>query len=302
MSFVTSTRRYMKFFYVFGQTLYPTDYFLCTLRKEHSKWYQFALKFPTILKITLNLASCVLAITLANIYRHPVKSYHISFNVYFSCEAFKVFAVLHRNFAYTDLIGEILQNFQSVEALFRSALQCPISFTSFKRAYAKKFCWAFGAEVTSIVYITIYCNIYGKIFLIDVLTELMRFFSIVMCMHVLLFVDLVAFYLKHLNTVIAEKNCSCGADKEYVFVMKNIRATDMICKKLSKYKMVYSQLWQITEQLNEYFGWTLLTIVLLSLTNLVIVTIWQLKILNEPRSVMRLFRKNCSESPLNKTE
>lgn len=152
------------------------------------------------------------------------------------------------------------------------------------------------------VYITIYYNIYGKIFITDVLTRLMGFFSLVMYMHVLLFVDLVAFYLKHLNAVIAGKNSACGADKEYVFVMKNVRATNMICKELSKFKMVYSQLWRITEQLNKYFGWTLLAIMLLSFTDLVIITIWQLKILSEPRSVMRLFRKNCFESSLNENE
>lgn len=243
----------------------------------------------------VNLALCVASILLLNIYPYLVRSYNISTNVYFLCELFKVFAVLHQNLAYMDFMGEILHSFQSIELLFRSILQYPIQFSLCERAYKKKLCWSYGSYAVLIIFVTIYNFLYGKTVVSEILTEVMKFISITVCMYVLLFVDLMTFYLKHLNTIIEKEISERRADNEFVFVVTKVGSSDMIRKHMSNYKMIYLRLWKVSEQLNEYFGWTLLTVMLLSFVDLVISTLWQLKELNDISKIMRITRNNHSK-------
>lgn len=181
--------------------------------------------------------------------------------------------------------------FKTIESLFETTLSAPIQFTSFNRGYKMKICYAFGSYVTLLICFTIYFFRYGKMTLSDVLFQVMKFISISVYMNVLFFIDLVTFYLKHLNTIIAKENSDCLADSANVFVVRKARMVGSVREQLSKYKLVHFRLWKISEQLNEYFGWTLLTITLQSFVESLIFSIWQLKMFNSAWTIMRLSRK-----------
>lgn len=98
-------------------------------------------------------------------------------------------------------------------------------------------------------------------------------------MNVLFFVDLITFYLKHLNTFIAKENSECMT--ENVSVVKKMRTADAVRKRLSKIKFTHYCLWKVTQQINDLFGWALITILLQSFFEFVYITKWQLRMLNE---------------------
>lgn len=290
MNFIALIRRYLIFFYFSGQT--PYHYFLRKKSCELSKWHRFTLKIPAIFMFAVNLALCVATISLINIFPYQVGSLNVSVNVFLVCELTKIFAILHRNFTYNDLEGEILRNFQAIELLFRSSLHRPISFTRFKRSFTKKLCLAFGSFILLLIFISVKHIIHGKMTLPNVMLEVVRFISIIVCTHALLFIDLVAFFLKHLNAIIAEEISDGSAVNEHVFVVKEVRTSDVIRMQLDKHKAIYFRVWRIAEQLNEYFGWSLLTLMMLFFIDFVISVIWQLKVSNDPTKFMRLARKN----------
>lgn len=293
MSFIALIRPYLRFFYLFGQTLYPLNYTLREKKDKRSKWHQIIiLVLPTMVMFAFNLTLCFATLTLININMGPVvKSVYISLNILMLCELIKIFAALHQNVAYKETMGEILRNFQCVELLFRSILQRPIIFTPFKRAFTKRLFWAFGSFIMLIISVSIHHYLYRKSTLSDVMLETMKFISIIVYMHVLLYIDLLAFCLKHLNKSIARETSIYDADNELVFVVKKRHTADMICELLFKYEMIYFRIWKIANQLNEYFGWTVLVLTMRSFIELVIFTKWPLRLLNDYCNFISLIRK-----------
>lgn len=296
MNFNTFIRPYVNFFFWLGQTPYPLDKYLCEKRDAHSNWHEVIFKIPTIFVFIVNFTLCVASIFLINISPYLDRSFNISIGVFLFCDLFKVFTVLHQNLALKEKMGAILRRFQSVEIIFHSKLLHPILFTAFERTYKRKLFWAFGSGLFLMIVVAIHRTILGKIHFADVMTEVIRFISIALYMHILLFIDLLTFYLKHLNATITCNNRGYDADGEYVFLRKKARKARSIQKQLSKYSMVFFRLWNITEELNEYFGWTLLAIMMLSFDDFVISVIWQLKVLNDFSRFMRLTRKNFIQS------
>lgn len=292
MSFIALIRPYIRFFYLFGQTLYPLNHTLRDKKDKRSKWHQMTLVLPTMVMFAINLTLCFATLTLININAGPVvKSVYISVNILLLCELIKIFAIVHQNVAYEESMREMIRNFQCVELLFRSILQRPIMFASFKRAYTRRLFWAFGSFIMLIVFVAIHHYLYRQSTLSDVMLETMKFISIVVYMHVLLYIDLLAFYLKHLNKSIARETGIYNADIEFVFLVKKVHTADLICELLFKYEMIYFRIWNIAEQLNEYFGWTVLVLTMRSFVELVIFTKWPLRLLNDYWSFIRLIRK-----------
>lgn len=293
MNFIALIRPYMRIFYLLGQTLYPLEYYLCDKSVQRTKWHRFSLMIPTLFMFFVKLALCVASISLISIYGEVVNTtYDIMSDIFLACELAKIFAVLYQNFTYPNLIGEILQNFQTIEVLFRSTLHCPIHFELFERAYKKKIGWAFGSYTMLMILFVAYYIVYGDIDLDDVFLKIMQFISISVYMNVLFFIDLVTFNLKHLNTIIARDHSECDAENVDVFVVKKVRTAHVIRQQISKYKFIHFRLWKTAQQINEFFGWTLITILLQSFVEFVFNTIWQLKILYDIWNFIRLTRKN----------
>lgn len=114
MNFIALCRPYMKCFYFLGQTLFPLNYYLCEKSNEQTKWHRCSLMIPTILMFVVKLILCVGSILLINFYDESVnKSYHVAINIFLFCELIKIFVVVYQNFAYQDVVGEILRNFQN---------------------------------------------------------------------------------------------------------------------------------------------------------------------------------------------
>lgn len=282
----------MKCFYFLDQSPFPLNYYLCEKSNEQTKWHRFLLMIPTILMFFVKLLLCVGSILLINfVAERNNTSYHIAIDIFLFSELIKIFVVVYQNFAYQELVGGIMRNFRTIESLFESTLSAPIQFTSLDRGYKRKICCAFGSYVTLLICFTIYFFLYGKLNFSDVLFQIMKFISISVYMNVIFFIDLVTFYLEHSNTIIAKENSDCLAVSGNVFVVRKARLVSLIREKLSKYKLIHFRLWKISEQLNEYLGWTLLTIPLQSFVELVIFSIWQLKMLNTAWTIMRLSRE-----------
>lgn len=286
-------RPLMSFFYLFGQTPYPLEYCVCEKGVERKKWHRFSLMIPTVVIFLVKLALWTPSVVQINFCDVSIyKNHSVETNIFLFSEMIKIFAVLHQNFAYRDLFDGILRDFQTIELLYQNTLNCPIQLTSFSRVYMNKICWTFGSFAIQMIFSAMYFILYGNITFLDVSQELMRFSSIVAYMNVVFFIDLVKYHLAHLNTIVAEEHSDSCVDDENVFVVKKAQSANMIRKQLFKYKTVHFRLWKITEKLNKFFGWTLIAIILQSFVELVLSTIWQLRVLNRLRDIIRFTRKN----------
>lgn len=291
MDLITLVRPFQRNFYLLGQTL-PLEYYLCEKRGKRSKAQQISMMFPTVFMCLLKSILCMAFILLVDLYVEMVNiAYDLMSDVFVLCEMAKIFAVAYQNFAHCHLIGDILRNFQTVEILFQSALNHPIEFASFKRIYMTKLYWAFGSYTALVAMYIVYYFHYEDVDMYDVFIRFIQFTSISIYMHVLLFIDLVTYFLRHLNETIAKENNDRASDEVIVFVVKQFRTTNMIRQRLSKYKFIHFRLWKTTQQINEFFGWTLITILLQSFVEFVYDSIWQLQILYDFWNIGRISRK-----------
>lgn len=70
-------------------------------------------------------------------------------------------------------------------------------------------------------------------------------------MQAILFIDLIAFNLNHLNTIV-EKDIS-DWNWANVFVVENVKKADMIGKRLSKYRFIHFLLWKKVRNCEQNF-------------------------------------------------
>lgn len=291
MDFIVRIRPYMKFFNLFGQSLYPLEYYFCEKIDDSLKWHRLAFKIPTVLIFSVNLVLCVASLVLLNFNPAIIRSYSVASNIYSFLELIKIFIMLHRNLVSYDLMGGILRNFQSVEILFQSTLQSPIPFTSFNHAYRKKLYWAFGSYAILVIFVASYYFPFNQITSSGVVLETMKFISVIVHMHVQFFIDLVTFYLKHLSAIIANEIKDRNADNGYVHVVGEKRTPNTTRKLLFKYKTIHFRLWKITEQLNQYFGWTVLLLTLQCFVHLINYSKWLMATVMSPWKAMKLISK-----------
>lgn len=282
----------MKFFHLVGLTQYPLDYYLFEVNENRGSWNRFVMMCPAIVTISIKFALYVACFIQINIYgasKHNTSI--VVINILLICELFEIIAVFHQNFAYTALIAEILRDFQSIELQFRRTLHRPILFTAFKSAYAKKIRWAIGLYIILLISFANYWILNKKFTAYVVIMKIMQLMSISVYMYILFFMDLITFYLQHLNTIIVNDNSDWAVDRVNVFVVKNVTKADMIRKQLSKYKHIHFRLWKNAELVNESLGWMMLAILSHLFVDFVHCVIWQTKVLDKLWNFTRLTRK-----------
>lgn len=284
MNFITFIRPYMNFFYLFGQTLYPFDYYLCGSSEK-----RFFLMFPTIISFVLKLALCVASFVSVNVHGESKNNTsRIVFGILLFCEVVKVIAVIHQNIAYQAVVGEILRGFQTIELQFQRTLHRPIGFDSFKRVHSAKIYRAIVSYVMLLISFVIYWIVNNKFKSSEVMIKVMLLIGVSLYMHATLFIDLITFNLNHLNTIV-EKDIS-DSDWARTADKANVKKADMIGEQLVKYRFIHFLLWKNTELVNKSFGWTLLTMLLHSFAEFVHIAIWQFKVLDDIWNVTRLTR------------
>lgn len=282
----------MTIFYLLGQALYPLNYYLSDKKHKPKQWNRFLLMLPTIFITTFKFAICVICLHYNN--KNFVKEHEsdIIMGVLFvSCEICKTVAVLYQNVAYENLAAEILENFQTIEYLYRNDLHRPISFTSFSRQYIKKMCLALAAYLQVLVFFALQYSFLDEFNLISVLIKVMQLISVIVFLNIVYYVDLLTFNLRHLNTTIAKDTIDYRRVRVSVFVVKTSKTIESMCFKLNKYKHVHFCLWKGSEQINEYFGWTLMAIMLQSFIDMVYISHWQVQVVFQKWNFINVISK-----------
>lgn len=292
MQFVTVIGPYMRIFYFLGLSLFPLNYYLRERKDKVSKRHRFALVLPTIVWCAFKCCLCVTCFVMVNIcgtqfgYTESIVT-----NIFLLCEMLKTLSVIVQKFAYSDTASAILRNFQTCELLFENMLNRPLSFETFRRAYLRKICFAFGAYVALSGFFVVRYTSLEYVDLPLVLIKIMHFISIGIHVNIVFYIDLITHNLRHLNRTIGEDIGESTADSLSVFVVRKVMAAGVIRQRLSKYKLIHFHLWRITEQVNESFGWVLIAISLQSFVDLVYNSIWQLRMLYDLWNFINFIRK-----------
>lgn len=288
MKFIALVRPFMQFSYLFGQTLYPSDYYLINDR-EWSGLRHFAFVLVPILFFALKIALC-------SVYYYRihmgVESLGITLDslseLYLLCELIEAIALLHQSIAYKSVLANIVRNFQTAESLFQTTMSCPMHASDFGRIFSRKVYLTFGAYMLLwTIGVFDFLN-HSRIEYIDVIAKVMQFMTLCTCLHCLFFIEMLTFHLHHLNKSIASDHNSNN-----VFVVKQAQSTDdeyRLHKQLSNCKFIHYFLWKIAQQINEMFGWMMITLVLVLFCDFVYSTKWTLRTLDEPWNIISFIR------------
>lgn len=275
MNFMSLVQSYMNIFYYVGQILYPIEFYFNKNPKTIPIFKRFILILPTICITIFKFIICIQSFYL---FLEDGTSDSVMTIVFLICELVKTFVVLYQNLTYRNLVMEILKNFRTLEIMFKNDLNCPISFDAFRKSYAKKMFIAFSAYIQLILFFAMQYYFSGRtdFHISMILIKIMQLISITIYLHIIFFVELLTYYLMHLNSMMSE-NCVIPSDR--IFIVSKFDAIEVYSLHLAKYKIFHFRMWKINEQINEYFGWSIIAIALQSFIDLCYVVYWQVKVL-----------------------
>lgn len=171
---------------------------------------------------------------------------------------------------YKHLFFEISQRIGMLQACYDHDLNRKVSFVRFTKKYNRK-------VAISVCGYLLYCIAFiyialKTLYAAGIQVIILRLFMCATFMHTILYVDVLCYYLDEFVAVI-EEDVAIHSNS----VLATAPKLFLVRKKLKRYKSVHFQLLQITQRVNDFFGWTSVTIFLQAFLNVVNASYWMIQ-------------------------
>lgn len=288
MNFSKNTGWFLKFFFRFG--LAPNLTENCTKNKS---CYLFR---ETIVVVMQTIILYYMAISVAiGVYSGEYSNYYSKADVTFVylftlCEIAKGSSVFIQRIFKRYSVYNIISTYQKLELFFANHLGYRIEYGAFRKQYI--------AKVSAVLYS------YVQYIVVNILRRFLRspkspviyqfkilqFISALNFLHIIFYIDLLSFHLNELSSAI-QKDIIRRNDH-------NLNDVAFFCKrptirdKIKYYKYIHFRLWEVARQLNCYFGWCMVPVLLFSFVEVVYFTYWLAIMVQETSSFFEIFCKS----------
>lgn len=175
-------------------------------------------------------------------------------------EFIAIVVVIHQSLFHYDVHLQLLEIFESIDSYLTTIFQVKLDFRRFVRKYITKvflitvvYSWMF------IIKIILRSNISD--FVLEILLNMMRLFSLVAKMHAIFYVSLLNAFIKFtINVVLVHQRNMVGA----MNLIQNLR----------RFKCVHLKLYEATLLINDFFGWSFVMQCLQSFFNSTYAAYW----------------------------
>lgn len=245
---VTKIQPYTKFFYSLGQCPYATLFVF----KKQPKLHKLLTNLPQILYWTLFIGLFITGILYENSHKkNPGKPSNVLFYIYYIME-FTVNSIIYFQCIFnTSALKDAIREFKEVTDMFQTSFGHQIDFNKyFIRIWKKILLIGFAFLVKTIIFMfppKVRAKKYFSSFQLDILQSTIM----IAIIQSLFYIDLLNFFLKNLNSIIendADSKQYTNREKQQTY-LKNI-------------KIIHYRLWRIAQQINRFFGWGLIAIIL----------------------------------------
>lgn len=286
MDFMNSVRPYLNVFYILGLSPYLTDKVITNKEKSCST------VFFVIIQAAVGLTLCLSCIEEANFggYSMWSRTDIVIINFVAICEIVRIIFILIQCLFYKDLLSEICFTFRMLQNYYTLHLYHQMPYDKFTREYFRKF-------------VIIICGFmpYFMIFLYESLTyglvpigiqiKALQIMTSATYLHIIFYVDILNFYLSELNIVIRRDTIVEQEKNGITIISRKTLNNTLIQEKLRCYKTVHFHLWEVTQRINAFFGWSMVAILLHGFVDFVYTSYWLIQQLQPPWTIGKIIRK-----------
>lgn len=190
-------------------------------------------------------------------------------------------------YCHKAIMFDIMDIFQNVDTLFASNLKYRISYAALRKQFTIKLCLIMGAYFQSNIPSLIHIIQYGTFDPIIVYHKLLSSMASVAFLHIVFYIDSLRYLLVQLDFVI-RRDTKNLVDKRSPMFCCDVRS------KLKYYKITYFRLWEISQQLNQYFGWSIVILFLKAFIHTVLTIYWQVVQCQRSDGLIKLIRMSLN--------
>lgn len=195
------------------------------------------------------------------------------------------------------LIYEAMFTLRNLETYFAAHLQHHIQYRPFLKNFNKKVCIIMGTFVLSVVPFVLQYMFYHRMDPVILQIKVLQTLTAVTTLHIVFHIDALGFHLGQLNAVIFRDIKDIQSESSVclvrLFTPKKPTNFILIRNKMQCYKTVHFRLWEVAQKLNQFFGWTLVALLLQSFFDFVYTVYWQIGQLRRNFLLIKVIRKKC---------
>lgn len=250
MKFTSDTGPYLSVFYFLGMSPYHPDTDFAHVKDNQIN----ILILAQIASIILSLSCAViLGIDGSNRTLNPVEIIVI---LYIICDIAKALCVTFQCVLYKCQIREIFHAFHKLESYFVIHFNHRISYEMFRRKchlYTLLIFIGFAQYLFVYILRCVYKHIFPTY---TIQAHTVHFIQSLTYLHMIFYIEAVAFYIRQLTSMIQrDMNIFRIANDLYKISNRNL-----IRNKIKCYKFVHFRLWEMTQRVNVFFGWSMIII------------------------------------------
>lgn len=283
---------YLKIFCLCGQS--------CYLPVKTISFLTIIKTFPTIGWAIKGLLISIALATIVNFGPRPIgfdKSDVIITNIFITCEIAKTIAVAVQSLFFTYAIDDIIQTFSNLEDFFRHSLHYKIEYEQFRNIFLRKTVFLLVIFLLSLIpHFFAFINAQDDD-MISFYIKIIRFETIIASIHVIFYIELLRFHMKHLNLTIErdtiEQNAMFNND---TVGFRKYGKEILLSTKYRNYKHVHFQLWNAMQKINHFFGWSLTTVFLQTFVDGVFNSYWLFITFNKESTLLNVSSEYTNKS------
>lgn len=265
-------------------------------KPNKSKWESSATirNYSPILLFMFNLTTDILWAWTINT---PDSQYYSSIekiigNLFAACDIIKIISIFVPAQFCGRIFAQILSNTQNIQSNLARSLQWHIDYDIFKRSFRKA---AFSVLVTYLLSVLVYMLDTWLVTGLEyqrLLLKIWQLVSLLAFVYVAFYVDLMRYHLLQLNLVIkhVDEQQNQLIDDNISSHKKSVKDL-MVQKKMQIYKIIYFRLWEISQKINNIFGWTIAALFLQTFADATSTSYWLYYSICEGKHIVRILRE-----------
>lgn len=294
MSLLEKLNLYLKVFYFSGFAPYISP---SLVTKQHIRSQSLLSKLPCILLFIFSFAVEMLSVWLINFpERLSYKAVErIIANLFIICDTIKIFSIFIPICFYNQTVTRIFLNFDGIHTYFQDILQWQINYDYFRKRFTRKFIFVQISYWQSVIFFLLDHMLNRGFDSSAFAFKLWQMASLLAFCHVMFYIDLLRHYLYQLNLSMKNATSDQIVDQNRNFVsnkpLKGVKEL-LIQSTVNKYKTIYYRLWDISQKINNVFGWTIAALFLQAFADGTYCIFWVYYAICDGKGTLEILRKN----------
>lgn len=288
MDFMKAIRPYLNVFYTLGLSPHLADKTDAKYKKCRSSTYL------VVIQAAIGLALATSCIQIANFGGYEYlwsRTDIVIINFVAICEIVRIAFILIQCLFCADILNEICYTFRMLQAYYTMHLHHQIVYQPFGRQFLRKVAFIVCGFMPCLM-IFLWDSYFYALEPIAIQIKVLQIMTSATFLHIIFYIDILGFYLAELNTVIERDSNQDQTKLNNIMIIseKSLNSISMR-ERLRCYKTVHFHLWEVSQRINAFFGWSMVAILLHGFVDFVYSSYWLIQQLQPPWTISKIIRK-----------